>query len=274
MKHYCIIISLLLGMANGTPAFCQGGLNDSLMKLELAYYRAPNDSMKEKILAQKIGLLLRSGNTGTNTFQEFKRLKPSLLPQQDYRNLFWNGAIVSYLNGENNYADFFIHRFASLGGDTGMSWQLLNALIHKQSDSSQFYGSMNYLRARDSSAVCLTCFQEITRYERKHKNAYLIASGLLPGSGTMANGEVLKGSVSLLVNAASVFGVVKLAQAGLYVNAVLWGSGLGAKFYTGNLNLTYASFHKKEDRTRRALSEACEANVGALLKKYPIALLD
>lgn len=258
-----------------TGAKAQTSKNDSLMKLEYGYYMASGDTAKNAFLYKKIKLHMRAGNTDSIAMREFKRIRPSLLsdPQQK-KEILWNGAIVSYLHNEFNYAQNFMNGYEQLTGDTSVPFRLLNVLIHKYNDSTLVNRNIHLLLKTDSSFACLSCFAELSRYKRKHHDLSILSSAIVPGSGTMANGRVIKGMVSLALTAGSVYGVVRLAEAGLYLNAALWGSGLGLKFYVGNLNLTDKTFYEKENKHRQKMATACEENLKKLLQKYPIYLLD
>ena len=103
----------------------------------------------------------------------------------------------------------------------------------------------------------LLFFEDITNYNRKHLNRYLISSAVLPGSGAALNGYVLKGVLSLGLVSASAYAVAKMVEYGLYLNAVLWGTGVGLKFYVGNINLTEKLFYKAEAKQKNKLTKSC-----------------
>ena len=73
-----------------------------------------------------------------------------------------------------------------------------------------------------------------------------------------------------MLSSASVFGIIKLVDYGLYLNAFFWGTGLGFKFYAGNLKLTEKQFYEAETKQRNKLANNCENQLKQLLEKYPL----
>jgi hypothetical protein len=66
--------------------------------------------------------------------------------------------------------------------------------------------------------------------------------------------------------------VVAMINAGVYINAALWGTGLGLKFYTGNIRLTEKVFREKELKQKNKLATLCELKLEKVLEKYPVNL--
>ncbi len=262
---------VLFGSLNAT-VYGQNTLNDSLLFYEYNYFKSDNDSAKQLILLKKIRLYLKENITEREVFTEIKRVNINSLHNNDLKaNFLWNAAALSYLNNETDHARFFLAEYSALKEDSSTAFNLLSILVNKYTDTNEVNKRMKYLR-RDTLFKGLSCFCEMTNYNRKHLNFYLISSAILPGSGTIMNGYVFKGLVSLALTAASVFGIVKLIEYGLYLNAVLWGTGVGLKFYAGNIKLTEKVFYKAENRKKNKLANNCELKLKNVLIKYPITL--
>lgn len=248
----------------------QNELTDSLLFYEQAYFRSTDTLSREQLLVKKLGLYLRQGITNGEAFHEVKRIRISSLTDNK-SDFLWNAALLAYLNQENDRAAFYLSEY-SQQGDSSNSVYFLSFLINKYSDTVAANKALTILCRRDSSFNSLHCFERMVRYERKHLNFYLISSAILPGSGTAMNGAVLRGLVSLALTAGSVYGIVQLVHYGLYINAVLWGSGVGLKFYTGNLRLTERTFRQREEEKKNRLAEECEPEVKKLMERYPLTL--
>jgi hypothetical protein len=266
------IISIFLN-CTGVMIYGQNSLTDSLLSYEYAYFKSNSDSVKQVILLKKIDLYLKQNITGEEAFKEIKRVNINTLHDQKLKTYFlWNAITISYLNNETDYAGYFLAEYEAVKKDTSKTFNLLAILVKKYTDTSEVNQRIKYLSATDTLFKGLSCFCEIVSYNRKHLNLYLISSFILPGSGTIMNGYVFKGLVSLALTAASVYGIVKLIEYGLYVNAVLWGTGVGLKFYLGNIKLTENTFKKKELLKKNKLTNDCELKLKKVLDKYPVTL--
>jgi TM2 domain-containing membrane protein YozV len=122
----------------------------------------------------------------------------------------------------------------------------------------------------DARFNSLQCLKDASAYSRKNENLYVIASAIVPGSGSMLNGYIGKGINSLLLNAASATGIALLVKHQLYINAVIWGGMVGLKFYVGNILLTKSLFERKEQLIKNQLANNCELIVKELLEDYPL----
>jgi TM2 domain-containing membrane protein YozV len=251
----------------------QTSFNDSLMQYELIYFKNTNDSLKQEILIKKIKYYLENNRTDEAVLKELKRVNIKSIGTNTLKeNFLWNAALVAYLNSDINYARFYLAEYEELKKDTSLAYNLLSIFINKYDDTTLTGKQIRQISLRDTSFNCLSCFKEVAMYNKKHLNVYLLSSAILPGSGSMMNGYAFKGLVSLALTAGSVYGVIRLIDYGLYVNAVLWGSGVGLKFYTGNIKLTESLFYQSETKQKNKLANACELKVKKVLDKYPISL--
>ncbi len=251
----------------------QNTLSDSLLYYEYAYYKSNNDTSKQKILLKKIDLYLTKNITHREVFNEIKRVNLNYLYDKKIKtNFLWNAITISYLNNETDNARYFLAEYSNLKPDSSMAFNLLSILVNKYTDTSDVNKRIKYLSGIDTVFKGLNCFCDIVNYNRKHLNFYLISSAIIPGSGTAMNGYILEGVLSLAIMAGSVYGIIKLVQYGLYINAVLWSTGVGLKFYTGNIKLTEQTFYKAEINKKNKLTIICELKLKNVLNKYPITL--
>lgn len=246
---------------------------DSLLQYELAYYQAHDDTVAQTYLVRKVNHYLRNRISDAVVFKEICRVKTGLLANnQSTQSFLWNAAMISYLNHENDRAAFYLNSYYEMSADSSFSHDLLSYLIYKYRDSVRTKASLEHLVKHDAVFSSLSCFMEVGAYEKKHLNRYLISSAILPGSGSMMTGYVVRGFISLTLVAGSVYGVMKLVEYGLYANAVLWGGGVGLKFYTGNIKLTEQLFFKSEARKKNKLATECELKLTEILDRYPLSL--
>ncbi len=268
-----ITISLIFFFVH-RHSFSQTSFSDSLLNLEKRIYTCLNDTVKQALILNKITFCLANELPNTAILNEVKRVNYSLLPATPHKQIFfWNACLVAYFNDDINYAQFYFSEYEKLNKDTTVTANLLAVLLYKNSDTLEVNKRLLLLSKTDSVFNQLTCFNACIRYERKHINRYLIASAIIPGLGTMLNGAVVKGLISLALASTSLYGIIKLVEYGLYINAALWGTGVGLKFYTGNIKLTQKQFQLKEAQQKNKLATSCELILNQILVKYPIVTL-
>ena len=266
-----IIIELILITLPFSLCYGQPVIGDSLLFYEYKYFKSENDTVRQQLLIKKINLYLNAGISDRQTFLEIKRVKINYLDSTQI-DFLWNASLVSYLNDENDYASFFLSEYLKLSHDTSITAGILEILVYKYTNKGITDKAINRIKLKDSLFDCLHCFEKMVNYKKKHLNAYLISSAIIPGSGSALNGYFLKGLCSLALISASAFAIVKMVEYGLYVNAALWGSGVGLKFYLGNINLTEKLFYRSEAKTNSKLAKDCEMHLKNILKKHPLNL--
>lgn len=99
----------------------------------------------------------------------------------------------------------------------------------------------------------------------------MLASAILPGSGTIAAGFPLKGMTSLIVNALCIYSVYWLISSHLYIGAIVWGSIFISKFYRGNIILTKKMLQYKHTKNKNALIKNLQYSLLKITQKYPIS---
>lgn len=271
--RYTTIINLLLFVCFFQQAKSQSFAVDSLVELEYRYFKCSNEQDKQQILIQKVNHYLLQNYTGTEVLNEIKRIEPQFLTDSLQRaEFYWNAAILAYLNGANNFAEFNVNQYCKDRTDLNFEERLLKLIIVLYKDTLAAKQEIGSLSVLDSSVWNLNACIEKETYTRKHKNLYLLSSAILPGSGTAMNGAVLKGLTSLLLVSSAAFGVAALVHHQLYFNALMWGTGIGIKFYVGNLQLTEQQFKQKQELTRSQLSNTCSDCLSKVLKSRPLSL--
>jgi len=266
-----IITSLIILTICTGKIFSQLGFDDKLLQLEEKIFRSTSDSEKADICLGKIDLYLKNKDYSTQLFLEIKRINYKTLTNYNDRvRYLWNSAIVAKLNHEWNYAAFYYNRYYEITNDTSISSLLLEVLVNNGNDSVIFNQLIKRLEHIDKQFDCVNCLADVLYYEKKHRNAYLLASAILPGMGSALNGYTVKGITSLMINTLSAYAIYAMIQNNLYLNAIFWGSGLALKFYAGNILLTNTLFDKSGSHTKSMLADKCEHAIGLVLSKYPI----
>jgi len=246
--------------------------SDSLVNYEYRYYMEKDSLRKNEILVEKFNYFLRHADYDAGALSTARRVQQFLIADKEVQAKFlWNASVVSYLNGDAAYSNFVLTRYQAQTFDSTIQCLLLHFLINKN-DTLVARQGLARLTRHDTDFGGLGCFYAGAFYEKEHKSFRVISSALIPGSGTMMNGYFLKGLTSLVLTGSSAFAVVKMIESGLYLNAALWGTGLGLKFYIGNLRLTEKTFEWSEDKERKKINERCEQILGQLLLKYPLAV--
>ena len=265
-----IIISIFL-LSVPIRINAQNALLDSLLYYEHIFFKATSDSIKQRAIIKKINLYIKRGKVGPEVFSEIKRVSLNGM-NFNKSGFLWNAIIISYLNEENDYADYFLNEYKLLNADSSIHYNFLATLVYLKQDSALFKGKLNYLCTKDTVFCSLSCLQDVIYYDKKNLKKYILASALVPGSGTILLGKVAKGLISTVIFAGSVVGIVALIQYGLYVNAALWSTGVGLKFYTGNIKLTQKTFEEKEKSKKNKLSNECKLILIKIMQKYPLTL--
>ena len=271
MKWHSIIVSGLFVLLC-LPLRAQQSYADSLLALEMQYFYAEDSLQKENYLLQKCNLHSRRQQVTTAALLDFERVNENQLSTEQLANLCWNKALCNYVLGNAQSALHNIKRFKTLTADSTTETEFMFTLCVRQIDSALFQQQINKLKKRDEAFSNLQAFTKLAVYEKKHRAAYLLASAIVPGAGSVALGYPVKGLTSTAISAASIYALVELSKYNLYANAILWGTGFGLKFYFGNIALTEKLFDKKEQRQRIKLETTCKQAVSNLLEIYPLQL--
>jgi hypothetical protein len=266
MLRIIILIFLIVCIRN---VQAQGNFEIDILNFEKEIYAQKNDTLKQDLILKKIDVLLSNNILNERTFKEVKRIQTSYLDSSKSSKFFWNAALVSFLNKETNYANSYLKRFANFQGSESTSYKLLFFLNNQKIDSAQCAVFYMDLCKKDSIFMNLSKVIELEDFELKHKK-FLLNSGLvIPGSGAIFNGNIVKGFTSLGLNTISFMAIRELVFEQMYVNAIGWGFNLFSKFYLGNLRMTEGLVEKKEQLKKNKLTSDCELILNDIFKKYP-----
>jgi hypothetical protein len=251
----------------------QKGFSDSLLQQEYGYFNETDVFKKQELLIKKVNIYMSHGIYDISLVNEINRVEFTFLSQEGQKNFYWNAALINYINGNERQASGYMEHYLSVSeNDTSAQKTLLYVLINKHLDSSAVRLKIEKMAVYDPLFANLLCFNEILNYKGKHQKFSVISSYFVPGLGTAINGKPIKGILSLAIATGAIIGIVNLVEYGLYLNALLWGSGVGLKFYFGNIKLADKTFNAKEQKQKNILTNNCELKVNMLLKKYPLTL--
>lgn len=262
-----IILGSLLACISTLSA--QVNFEHDLLELEKLRFATKNDSLQSEISYRKVQLYLANQQVHSGVFEEVKRVEYRKLPDSLKTNFLWNAALISYLSNEQYRSTFYLDRYGNLSRDSSVSYFLMQTLVHRL-DTAALQHNLGQLQRLDSAFTTLTCFEDFQQFERKNPKAYKIASGIVPGLGSMMNGYWLKGTSSLLFSAGMLAASYAMFYNSLYVSAITWGVAIWGKFYGGNLRLTEQLFEKRELQQKTKLAGDCELVLTTLLQKYPL----
>lgn len=268
MRSITIILIILI---NPAIFYGQRSLENDLLLLEKKIYASSSDVERNTYCFEKFNVYIANKNYSADALQAAKRVKYDLLNDSvaQYRFL-WNAAMVAHLNEEKYVAAHYIHQYTIVSGDSCIQTFLLAAIINNGFDSVAVSKAVRNLTAYDKKFESLMCMNKIYAYTRKHKMFYPLASAIVPGLGSMLNGNVGKGFNSLVLSSASTYGVYALLQNNLYLNAIFWGTGVGLKLYVGNIKLTSKLVEEKELFKKNTLAVDCKCIFNKLSSDYPL----
>jgi hypothetical protein len=268
-----IIILLILLAVSINRLFCQTTFDDSLLLLEQKIFICKNDSEKSALRLNKLDAYFSKNDFSEQALKEAKRIDYSFLKSKsDQKYFLWNASVLAYMNNEKRASFQWYNAYQQFYPDSGMQSLLLGFISTSEFDSTLSKLYVRKISMHDSEAICLSCLNKLQNYKRKHRGLYIAASAVIPGSGSIVNGNITKGFVSLAVNSGAWFMTYALLKSNLYVNAVLLGVGMSVKFYAGNIQLTKKLFGQKEAIQKNVLAKECQLRVDKLLNQYPIEI--
>lgn len=269
-KNIIIVIILFLCIS-----FLHAQLvTDSLLfELEKKIYKESNDTAKTELLLQKLSIYFNQNNiVNHQVLNELERVEWTLIKDSAVvSNFFWNSALAYLLNEKHQLALNSYNHYQEVAKiDTSIDACFFKALITLNLDSVKFNECLKSCIQKDSSFIDMRCFYDVVNYEKKYRNAYLVSSVVIPGSGMLMLGKSRQGFTSLIINSASAYAVYALIQSNLYVNSIFWGIVLAQKFYAGGIKFTNKLFDEKEMKKQFQLSTNCRTSLDKLLLKYPL----
>jgi hypothetical protein len=266
------ITILLIILINGIDfLYGQQSFEKDLLLLEQKIYSSQSDSDRNAYCFQKFDLYILNKNYSPDALKEAKRIDYELFKDSISRYRFlWNSAMIAQLNEEKYLASYYLNKYQVVSGDSSIQVYLLASVINNGFDSVAVSEAVYKLAAYDKKFESLRCMNRIYEYQIKNKRLYPLASAIIPGLGSMLNGNVGKGLSSLAINSAAAYGVYALVQNNLYLNAIFWGTGVGLKFYAGNIKLTAKLVEEKELFKKNTLAVDCKCVLNKLSSNYPL----
>lgn len=266
-----IILSLTATAAFILCGNAQQAMAEELLSLEQQAFACTTDSARNVLYIRKADCYTRSGEISPAALSEMQRVDPSLISDTAGRiRFFWNAAMMAHLLHDFNSAKNYFSRCLELCNDTTVSDAVFGALLYNEYDTAAVTRWINYAARTDSNLRCLDCLNEVYSYQRRGRPWIVFASYLVPGSGSMINGNVLRGVVSLALCAATGGGTFLLAWHGLYFNALFTTFPWFAKFYGGQVRLTKKLFDEKQLKRKNKLAKKCGDELLKVLDKYPL----
>ncbi len=248
----------------------QNDVESRLMLLEKEYFISENDTVRNQILVSKIEFLLIDNVVSPRVLEEVKRVEYDFLEEKQQRDFLWNAALISYLNKDTYYALYFLDRYEEECNDVSTEKELLKLLIYVSYDTSKAQQIIDTISKIDKDLNCLNCLNYIQNVESKHQKFAEIISYIIPGSGMLLQGDLLKGSTTLALNTTVVLIIRWMFLQHQYLNMISWGTNLIQKFYLGNIRLTQRMIENKNNRIRKKAADSCQANLENILKQYPL----
>lgn len=243
---------------------------NQLLQAEKQIFETRDSVQRNLLIHQKIKIYTDADSIGKPLMQEISRIDPKLLPDSLRTSFYWNAAIASFLNDETEQAIYYIDAYETTGSGASVGFAVLKYITLLHYDTAEARKVYIQLAQLDPALHCLQCISEAEQFELRHQKLKQYLSFVIPGSGLMLNGNVGKGGLSLLLNAASVCAIVYMAQNQLIINAVGWGSNLVGKFYAGNIRLTEKMILEKEKGIKNKLALSCELKIIEVFDKYPL----
>ena len=243
-----------------------------LLNLEQQAFACSSDSSKNWLYIKKLDVYLQASDYKNAALNEVKRIDYTLIKDEAEKERFlWNASLLAQLNEDVHFAEVYFSRYQTCSRDSGAGATLLGMIILSNTDTAALTRAINYSALTDPAFSCLTCLNKTLSYKRKNRGVFILSSALIPGMGSMLNGNYLQGTNSLLINGAIGYLIFTLVQSNDYVNAVLLGFSLGLKFYNGNIRLTKSLFDKKEARKKSLRADKCRQALKQLMEKYPLS---
>jgi hypothetical protein len=267
-----IILSLIMVAASFLRVNAQqDSLAVKLLALEQQAFYCKNDTDRNSFFLQKVNAYISGGEVDHDALAAVKRVDASLVDNAELKNSFlWNAALVCHLNRDFNAANSYFSRYLESKKDTSVADAVLGTLIFNENDTARVTAFVAFAARSDSTVKCLSCLNEVTSYQKKGKRFFILSSYLVPGSGSMTLGHVLKGAVSLLIFSGIGAGVYLMVTEGLYLNAAFFASPWLGKFYGGQIRLTRKLFDEKELKRKGKMASRCGEKLNEVLIKYPL----
>lgn len=268
LRTIIVVIATVLCIGR---SYANDSLSLKLLRLEEKAFYAVNDSSRNEFVLEKFDLRLRHELIDDGTFEEGQRLSVAYLPNSERARVLWNKAVLSVILKKPSFAIQHFIDYSALTQDSTPSSLLLEMLVYYETDSNSVRRAFHNLLSVDTSLTELACLNNLSSVKPSARLAYLIASGIIPGSGMIAQGELIKGFTALLLNAGMATAITALVINDLRLNAIAWGLTYGLKFYAGNLKLTNTIVDRRMNEKKSLHADECRQAFHEAMKKYPVS---
>jgi len=233
MTHRIIFI-LFTAISFTSKAKVNDSIVTKLIRLEQNYFLSIDEKEKTAIAFEKLNLKLLDSSFTDELSVEIERIEPEQLSNENKIKFYWNSTIVYYLKKEFFKSIYFIEKYNDMVDNKNINQLLLYYLILTKIDAQKSKNILNELiiltnnsnvenRNNDSLFQCLSCLSEINQVKNLNKKFKLISSAIVPGSGLILNGNLLKGITATSANALSGYFIYYLINKENYINALGWG---------------------------------------------------
>lgn len=264
-------ITLIALILNISFVFGQQAFDNELLLLENKIYNGNSDTISTTYRIKKLDVYIKHKYYTVEAFQEAMRIDYEKIVDSTERTRFlWNASLIAHFNGDQLYASHYLNTYQKLSNDTSVQVNLLALVINNGYDSALVSKSLKQLAINSNEFDSLTCINTMYEFSIAHKKRYTVASAILPGFGSMLNGNIAKGFTSLTITGATGCAVYLMATSNLYLSALLYAYAVGAKFYFGNIALTQKVVSEKEELKKNALAKNCKCILNRVLEKYPL----
>ena len=266
------VITAIIALALCTEqVLSQPGFQQKLLLLEKQVFSSTDASTKAEWILKKLDCHIEHKSFLEEALNEAKRIQYSHLSDTiSQRRFLWNASLLFYIHGDKSRSLGYFNLYQGLCPDPRTASQLLGILINSSYDREYTTRMIDSLSSKDADLACLSCLNEISAYERPNKNLYVVASAMVPGAGSILNGNIFKGLSSLSLNSGAGVVTYLLIKNNLYANALLFGGSMFLKFYSGNIRLTKKLVYQKEEEHKNALANECMSKVKSVCNKYPL----
>ncbi|MEN9639689.1 MAG: hypothetical protein RLZZ262_1558 [Bacteroidota bacterium] len=261
----CIGLCCIKGFGQQWPIYAE--------QMEFRFMQCTDAECRSYVLAEKLDSAFHSAellNYAGDVLRDMNRLNLSLLTEEKSADLLWNAALLAYSTGAFSDARKWWKEYAAAHKETETESLFLGFLIDMELDSARALSHLNRLIQRDSAFVPMKSLAYDRWKMEQPRKWYVLAGFLLPGSGLIAEGYVMKGITALILNSGVAIAVIALLRANLYFNVASWGLLLVQKFYLGHINLTRMLSYKAHPRRLAKKQDQYYNEIQGLLKMYPL----
>jgi hypothetical protein len=246
----------------------QTDFNTELLKLEHKIYGADSDSSRNQFKYQKVLFFLRNDSINQSLLNEFDRLDYFFLDSTSQADYFWNASLVYYAKGLIYESLHYNKKYITLTNDSSKVYALFEILLYAKYNFSIAEELIQKQAQLDSSFACLNCLVHLSEVKYPMKRTIKVVSFIIPGGGLLLNGNILKGSTSVVLNFASAFVLYSFFKNSYYVHVIGIGSNLFSKFYFGSIRLTDRMIANKTVKKQKSRANQCAASIDFLLNQY------